>query len=131
MIDLQPKKCNLCGGPIEYISNAAVYHGREYGSGKCYHCIQCGAYVGTHRDRPQEALGIHANADMREWKIKCHDLFDALWRSEQTSKQRQRRTKLYRRLAKELHIPQDECHFGYFDFEMLKKAYKVLTENII
>jgi len=46
MIDLQPKKCNLCSDPVEYISNAKVY-GRKYGSGYCYRCRSCNAYVGT------------------------------------------------------------------------------------
>ena len=48
MIDLYPKVCNLCGGPVEYVSNAMIY-GRQYGSGFCYRCQSCGAYVGTHK----------------------------------------------------------------------------------
>lgn len=131
MINLNPTKCNLCGGAVEYISNAAIYHGRQYGSGKCYHCTKCGAYVGTHRDRPYEALGILATPEMREWKIKCHDLFDGLWKSEQPSKRRRKRTRLYGMLAKELHIPHQECHFGHFDLAMLKQAYRILSEKVL
>jgi len=87
MINLKPTKCNLCGGKVEYISNAAIYHGREYGSGKCYCCTECRAYVGTHKNRPKEALGILADAEMREWKIKCHDLFDAIWKTKKPARQ--------------------------------------------
>ena len=129
MIDLQPTKCNLCGGKVEYISNAVIYRGKEYGSGKCYYCTKCRAYVGTHRNRPQEAFGILANAEMREWKVKCHELFDGLWKSQKLSKQRRRRTVLYGRLAKKLGIPQDSCHFGYFDLSMLKKAHRILSDK--
>ena len=45
MIDKYPKTCNLCGGRVEYISNAKIY-GRPYGSGYCYHCTACGATWG-------------------------------------------------------------------------------------
>jgi uncharacterized protein with PIN domain len=69
MVNLQPTKCNLCGGRVEYISNAEIY-GRIYGSGYCYRCRNCGAYVGTHERRPKEAFGILANEEMRKMKIK-------------------------------------------------------------
>ena len=73
---LYPTKCNLCGGDVVYISNARIY-GREYGSGRCYYCTSCKAYVGTHKPRPREAFGILANAEMRNMKKKCHKLFDS------------------------------------------------------
>lgn len=66
-MDLHPTVCNLCGGSVVYTSNAEIY-GREYGSGKCYLCTQCGAYVGTHKPRPQEALGLLADERMRKEK---------------------------------------------------------------
>ena len=134
MIDLKPKKCNLCGGTVIYTSNAKIYYGKEYGSGKCYLCLNCRAYVGTHKPRPDEALGILANAEMREWKIKCHDLFDKLWQSEPQDEKRGSRyyrNKYYRILAVELGVEKEVCHFGYFDLDMLKRAYEVLsTKNL-
>ena len=87
---LHPKICNLCGGDVEYISNEKVY-GKKYGSGYCYHCTKCGAYVGTHKSRPKEAFGILANKEMRQMKMKCHDKFDALWETPTE------RRKLYKR----------------------------------
>ena len=71
MIDLHPTKCNLCSGKVVLISNAKIY-GREYGSGLCYFCTECGAYVGTHGPRPTEALGILSNKEMRETKVNYH-----------------------------------------------------------
>lgn len=47
MINTHPTRCNICGGPVTYGSNARIY-GKEYGSGYCYLCERCGAYVGTH-----------------------------------------------------------------------------------
>lgn len=120
MVDLQPTKCNLCGGKVVYVSNAKIY-GRQYGSGYCYCCTSCDAYVGTHEPRPKEALGILANKQMRDWKMKCHSLFDPLWKNK-----RKKRGQLYTNLALQMGIPISQCHFGYFNLEDLKRAYEIL-----
>ena len=119
MIDLHPTKCNLCGGRVDFVNNAEIY-GRSLGSGKAYLCRQCGAYVGTHRPRPTEAYGILANSRMRLGKRLCHALFDSLWKGPN------QRRKLYRKLAREMHIKESECHFGYFDLAQLRQAYRIL-----
>ena len=49
-ICLYPKTCNICGGEVIYTTNDKIY-GKRYGSGYCYLCTNCGAYVGTHRPR--------------------------------------------------------------------------------
>ena len=118
-----PTTCNLCGGKVVYTSNSKIY-GREYGSGKCYLCTECGAYVGTHKPRPKEALGLLANKEMRDMKMKCHALFDEKWKGEKN--RRNARKKGYKALADQLGIPVDNCHFGYFDMAMLNKAYEIL-----
>ena len=127
MINTKPTKCNLCGGVVVYASNSVIY-GKEYGSGKCYLCKECGAYVGTHRPRPTEALGLLADKEMRDMKMKCHDLFDKKWKSEKNSRKRHiARRKAYAELADKLNISVNECHFGYFDINMLNKAYGILS----
>ena len=120
-MDKQPTICNLCGGKVIYTTNDKIY-GKKYGSGYCYYCEKCGAYVGTHKPRPKEALGVLANAKMREMKKKCHFIFDTLWSTPQERK------KCYKALAEKLSISVDECHFGYFDMYMLNKAYEILKE---
>lgn len=120
MVDIQPQKCNLCGGKVVYVSNAKIY-GRQYGSGYCYYCTSCDAYVGTHEPRPKEAMGILANKQMRDWKMKCHSLFDPLWKNK-----RKKRGQLYSDLALQMGIPISQCHFGYFNLEDLKRAYEIL-----
>lgn len=119
MINLHPTTCNLCGGKVEYVSNAVIY-GKKYGSGKCYRCTSCNAYVGTHVPRPTEAFGILADEKMRSRKVDCHKIFDTMW------KNRNERSKMYQWLASKLQIPVSECHFGFFDMDMLNKAYIVL-----
>ena len=122
---LYPTKCNLCGGKVEYTTNDKIY-GKKYGSGYCYLCTNCGAYVGTHKPRPKEAFGILANSSMRTKKMKCHDIFDSIWKSNKHPVVKRR--KMYAWLAKELKIPISECHFGYFDEKTLDKAYEILVK---
>ena len=123
MIDLHPTRCNICGGHVVFTSNAAIY-GKEYGSGKCYLCQSCGAYTGTHRPRPNEALGLLADDPMRKGKVMCHDLFDSMWKGKR--KARKKRKDLYAWLADRMGIPVEECHFGYFDIHQLRQAYLIL-----
>lgn len=118
-VDLQPTVCNLCGGKTILTSNSIIYR-RPYGSGKCYYCTKCGAFVGTHVPRPTIALGILSDEKMREMRKKCHCLFDSFWH---TSKERKQ---CYQRLAKTLDIDITLCHFGYFDHIQLEKAYQVM-----
>lgn len=125
MIDKYPTVCNLCGGKVIYTSNARIY-GKEYGSGKCYLCTSCGAYVGTHKPRPREALGILADEKMRTGKRMCHEIFDSKWKGK--PKSGKKRKDLYRWLAEMMGVSIDNCHFGYFDLKQLRQAYKILLE---
>lgn len=125
MINLHPTTCNLCGGKVIFTSNARIY-GKEYGSGKCYLCTSCYAYVGTHLPRPKEAMGILANAEMRGWRHDCHTMFDLLWMNQ--SERSKARKALYAWLAKKMNIPYAECHFAYFDLKQLKEAYDILQK---
>lgn len=123
MTNFHPTVCNLCRGKVIYTTNDRIY-GRPYGSGHCYYCTQCGAYVGTHKPWPREALGLLADAQMRSEKMSCHEIFDSKWRGQ--PKAHKKRNDLYAWLAKKLGIPFEECHFGNFDLEMLNRAYAVL-----
>lgn len=122
-MEKNPKICNICGGKVIYCSNARIY-GKEYGSGFCYLCNNCGAYVGTHKPRPREALGLLADERMRTGKKMCHAIFDQFWKGK--PKSHKKRNDLYRWLANEMGIKTEDCHFGYFDIFQLRKAYKIL-----
>jgi len=126
MIELYPTKCNICGGKVEYTSNAKIY-GRQYGSGYCYLCKECGAFVGTHKPRPRQAMGILADAKMRDLRMQCHELFDSIWRNNKHPVAKRRKT--YAWLAEKLDIPVYECHFGYMDRDMLNKALNILKAD--
>lgn len=125
MIDLYPTKCNICGGKVVYKKVEQVYGKKNIKfktSGYCYHCEQCGAVVGTHKSNPKEAMGILADREMCEMRQKSHKLFDTLWKT------KEQRTAMYQKLADELGIPFEECHFGYFDKEQLEKIYSILVK---
>lgn len=138
MIDLQPTICNICGGKVEYIPNYKIY-GKSYGSGWCYHCKDCDAYVGTHKPRPKEALGLLANEEMRNWKQWCHREFDKLWSGGNVYNKEHKiveiikpiisRKQAYSWLAKEMKLSGNECHFGYFNINQLKQAYAIIKNK--
>ena len=116
----QPTICNLCGGRVVFTTNDKIY-GKIYGDGKCYLCTQCRAYVGVHKGT-KTALGILANDEMKEWKIKCHDLFDSFWKDGSNN-----RNYLYKKLATQMNIERNHCHFGHFNLAELKKAYSIIS----
>lgn len=126
-MNLRPQICNLCGGRVIFINNKRIY-GKSYGSGKCYLCTKCGAYVGTHKNRPHNAMGILANKEMRDMKIKCHELFDKEWKKEKNRPKA--RKAAYKNLAHRLGIKVRDCHFGYFDLPMLNKVYELLKSEM-
>ena len=124
-MNTHPTICNICGGKVVYTSNDNIY-GRKYGSGMCYLCIACGAYVGTHKPRPREALGLLADESMRKGKKLCHSIFDSKWKG--NHKSHKKRQDMYVWLSKMMGIPLDDCHFGYFDIVQLRTAYRILLK---
>lgn len=128
MINERPNTCNLCGGEVILVPNSFIHGDRSDDGRFCYYCKRCGAYVGTHRKRPRDAMGILANKEMRIMKIKCHELFDRKWKDKKHK--HHARDLAYTRLAKKMGIPKDECHFGYFDLEKLNQAYEILFTDL-
>lgn len=126
LINEYPNVCNKCGGKVVFIDNKQVY-GRSYGSGKCYLCTRCKAYVGTHNTgKKDKALGLLADERMRKGKIYCHELFDKQWKY-----QGKKRGQCYKELANKLGIDIKCCHFGHFDLETLRRAYIILKKEMI
>ena len=123
-IPLKPTVCNLCGGKVSLIDNSLIY-GKSFGSGKCYRCDNCGAYVGTHKPWPDIALGILSNDSMRNGRKYCHAVFDALWQNE-TKNRAQKRQALYDWLTEQMGLPRNMGHFGYFNLQQLQQAYQIL-----
>ena len=82
--------------------------------------------VGTHRPWPREALGLLADARMRKGKKLCHELFDPFWRG---NRKRRKSVGIFiSGCRSSLGIPWEDCHFGYFDLELLRGAYRILLK---
>jgi hypothetical protein len=108
------RKCPYCGEPPQFVDSAVIY-GRSYGM--MYLCSPCNAYVGVHK-KTNKPLGRLANAELREWKKKAHEVFDQLWKGYRGGKPRMSRSEAYAWLAKELDVPPEHCHIGMFNCRM-------------
>lgn len=115
-------QCNICGSDeIRKTKNDEIY-GRIYGRGDIFLCDNCRSYVGCHPDgRP---LGLLANREMRDLKVKCHSLFDPIWKNKEVP-----RGKLYGRLSNILKINKKDCHFGHFDVDMLNECLSIFQDE--
>lgn len=78
-------KCPYCKTEAVWCENKVVY-GRNYGkSYMIWLCPKCGAYTGCHQNTKQP-LGTMANKELRELRVKCHELFDKIWKSGETTR---------------------------------------------
>lgn len=115
-----PKECPYCKSEVIKTTNDKIY-GKKYGNGMCFMCTGCDSYVGCHDDgRP---LGIIANKELRDLKRKAHSLFDPYWKTG-----KMKRKSAYRKLARQLEIPVNDCHFGHFNKGKLIQAIDIIKE---
>lgn len=111
-----PTVCPICGGKVSYLKSP------KYNSGFMYSCDNCHAQVGTYPKSKDVAMGIIADSKTREKRLAVHKLFDRFWRGNTT------RRNNYQKLAVELGISEELCHFGYMDYETLCKAEQILLK---
>ena len=119
--DVYPTQCNLCGGVVEYKRMESIGI-RPYQSGYCYICTSCNAYVGTHRKKPKEALGLLADSATRHLRVICHDEFDKHWYTLAG------RNRAYYRLSLDLGIKPEDCHFAHMDEDTLLRALDFMQD---
>ncbi|NEO85473.1 MAG: hypothetical protein F6J87_14680 [Spirulina sp. SIO3F2] len=115
-----PKSCRFCGSEVIKKSNAEFY-GRLI-KGNLYCCTNCDARVGIH-DGGSVPKGTLANTEIRNARKHVHALFDRIWKEGWLS-----RKEAYKRMAKELDIPSQECHIGWFDVPECRKAWKAAAK---
>ena len=121
----KPTICRYCGSPVVYTSNAEIY-GKEYGTGKCYLCRNCRAFVGVHpgTDTP---LGTLANEELRKWRKEAHFWFDRIWKKPTRITTRYN---AYGYLARKMGLPREETHIGMFEKEQCKKVIEFSKEKM-
>ncbi|USD59038.1 hypothetical protein J4N45_10900 [Vibrio sp. SCSIO 43140] len=111
-----PKTCCYCGSSVGILHHNDIY-GREYGDWPwVYACSCCDSYVGLHpfTDIP---LGTLADKTLRDTRNQCKRFFTRLHTYHGLS-----RNDAYHRLASEMGIDKESCHFGWFDIEQCVKA---------
>ena len=121
----KPTICRYCGSPVVYTSNAEIY-GREYGTGRCYLCRNCGAFVGVHpgTDIP---LGTLANEELREWRKLAHYWFYQIWKRPLRITTRY---KAYGWLAEKLGKRREYTHIGMFEIDDCEKTINFSKKRI-
>jgi len=112
--------CPKCSQEAPWLENKSKY-GKNYGkSYMCYYCKDCDTYVGCHNNTRQP-LGTMADKELRDERMKTHNLFDNLWKSGQMN-----RKKAYKLLnnyfGKEIHI-------GQSDKEMCQKIRSFILNS--
>ena len=114
MREYKPTKCDVCGGKVVWKKSSRAK------GGYIYECTECGATVGTMPKNPKLAMGTLADFYTRKKRREVHLLFDRFWKGNLTRK------KNYTKLAEEMGIPVEDCHFGYMNLEQLTQAEQIL-----
>ena len=144
--------CPYCGDHAKLVTGEDLYpHREDLFHLKFWRCAPCDAYVGCHRagawaiHEGQQVesdgtlpLGRLANRELRIAKSQVHQVFDPIWKlfhewrahpafDRHAKYDKQRRTLLYKWLAREMGIPLDACHIGMFDLEQCRKATQIIA----
>lgn len=120
---LSGKVCPYCSKNTIYVDSVIIYR-KSYGM--VYYCIPCKAWVGVHKGT-DVALGRLANAELRKWKIKAHDLFDKLWKKKATQgySRKVARETAYIWLSGQMGTTRNRTHIGMYDLDQCKKVVEL------
>ena len=115
--------CRYCGGVIKMVPARTIYGASTERLGMdgeyIYQCQNCNARVGCHKGTTRP-LGNVANEVLRLKRMETHRVFDAHWKQQGMS-----RTKGYRWLAAELHLPEGRAHIGGFEMDQCQKVIEL------
>ena len=115
--------CPYCGEAAAFVTGAVVYpHRRDLYGRMFYHCLDCQAWVGTHKGTTRP-LGRLANAELRLAKMDAHAHFDPFWKGRGW-----KRGRAYAWLAQELGIERSACHIGMFDVLRCRRVVDIVRE---
>ncbi len=95
--------------------------------GKFYGCTRWPDCDGTHGAHPDgKPLGVPADKETREARIRAHAAFDKLWKTRR--KPHKARGQAYRWLRGKLNLDRHECHIGGFDKAGCARVIEVCEE---
>lgn len=116
-----PTECRYCGAKVELAKNSTIY-GREVGDWPwVYKCTRCDAHVGLH---PYTGIpmGTLANKELRAARQAAKAVFNRKWQSQIMT-----REQAYGWLAKQLGVPIQRCHIGWFDVAICQEIVQICT----
>ncbi len=105
-------ECPECGAPMEL---------REGKYGKFYGCTRFPDCKGAHGAHPDgRPLGTPADSETKQWRMKAHDAFDALWKSGDME-----RNEAYDWLCEQMELDREDCHIGKFDKRQCESVVEI------
>ena len=116
-MEKHPTICNICGGKVVLIKTGSKNPRSDY----IYKCLKCNATVGTHPNT-KDALGFLGNEQTKAKRKEIHLWFDRLYQRHNDREQ------LYYKLAAELGIEKEQCHFSQMSDEMLDKSLEIVKK---
>ncbi len=123
--------CPYCGSVAVLRDGKYVYGDRTKGE-RLYVCSNypnCDSYVGVHKGT-SIPLGMLANSELRNKRIRAHKLFDSIWKNKLMSKK-----EAYRWMEYFMGVSENDAHIGKFsDYrceELMKKCKEILSNNHI
>ncbi len=111
--------CPDCGGRM-VLRNSKF--GPFYG---CENYPKCKATHGAHPDgRP---LGIPANKETKQWRMKAHDVFDKLWKGRNASMTRKQ---AYKWFQENMGLTAGEAHIGKFNIKQCQALIALISKEL-
>ncbi len=112
--------CGDCGAPMKL---------RKAFDGKLFFgCTKYPECYGTHSAHQETGMpmGIPADKETRQWRMKAHDAFDEFWQ-----KRRMHRVRAYTMLAYAMGLSVDKTHISMFTKEQCQQVIKVCQEGLV
>lgn len=112
--------CCACEQTVaaEKVTGRVVYpHKPELGRLNFYQCPDCKNFVGCHRHRPDQPLGVIATPVIKQLRMQIHNLIDPLWQAGRFN-----RSEIYREISRHLGIA--EYHTA--EIKSVKDAQSVI-----
>lgn len=114
--------CPYCNKKARFTSSKKFY-GRDFGT-NIYFCKRCDARVGTH-GRGKRPVGTMANAELRNWRMTAHSIFDPIWKGKGKL---MTRSEAYVLMQKLMDMSPKEAHIGMMDKKQVLKLIERVKE---
>lgn len=110
--------CPDCGALMVLRSSK---YGVFYG---CSTYPACRSAHGAHKDGGAP-LGIPANKETKDWRIKAHNAFDQLWKVKGM-----KRKDAYRWMREAMSLPKEDCHIGRFNIDQCNELIGLVFQKL-